>query len=47
VKGILSNSRTKSEVLGEIMEYFPIWAFEDLKNHPNITQKALNEIEEL
>jgi hypothetical protein len=28
------------------MEYFPIWAFEDLKNHPNITLKALNEINE-
>jgi hypothetical protein len=47
VMGIISNSRTKSEVIDAIMEYFPIWAFEDLKNHPNITQKALNEIEEL
>jgi TPR repeat protein len=46
VMGILSNSRTKSEVLDEIMEYFPIWAFEDLKNHPNITRKALTQINE-
>jgi DNA-binding HxlR family transcriptional regulator len=46
VMGIISNSRTKSEVIDEIMEYFPVWAFEDLKNHPNITQKALTEINE-
>ncbi len=30
----------------EDVRYFPIWAFEDLKNHPNITQKALTEINE-
>jgi hypothetical protein len=46
VMGIISNSQTKPEVIDEVMEYFPIWAFEDLKNHPNITQKALNEINE-
>jgi hypothetical protein len=46
VMGIISNSQTKPEVIDEVMEYFPIWAFEDLKNHPNITLKALNEINE-